>query len=161
MITLCNVCSVHQGMFSTLGDTMMYVGEQRDKSLSIYIENPDVLKIPQCTHDIIPMYWTPAPDIPMISPWCTHGIPPMYWTSFDVLMISPDVLMVSPRCTHGISPMYWTHIIQGVDKTSVWTKLSVSSKHFYPPGQPRSIWPKFLPRGQIFDQDRAFDLKIN
>ena len=48
-------CSVHQG------DIMMHVGEQGDKSLSISIENPDVLmispdvlNIPQCTHDIIP-----------------------------------------------------------------------------------------------------------
>ena len=47
-------CSVHQG------DIMMHVGEQVDKILSISIENPDVLNIP------------------------------------DVLMISPDVLMISP-----------------------------------------------------------------
>ena len=32
---------------------MMDVGEQDDKSLSIYIENPDVLNIPQCTEHII------------------------------------------------------------------------------------------------------------
>ena len=58
---------VHQGMFSTLGryheysrgyheyiggcsvhqgDIMMHVGEQVDKILSISIENPDVLNIP-------------------------------------------------------------------------------------------------------------------
>ena len=40
--------------------------------------------IPQCTHGIPPMYWTP-PDVLMVSPLCTHGIPPMYWTSPDVL----------------------------------------------------------------------------
>ena len=44
------------GMFSTSGDTMMYVGEQVDKNLSISIENPDVLNISRCTHDIPPMY---------------------------------------------------------------------------------------------------------
>ena len=43
-------CSVHRG------DIMMHVGEQVDKSLSISIENPDVLNIPRCTHDISPMY---------------------------------------------------------------------------------------------------------
>ena len=30
---------------------MMHVGEQVDKSLSISIENPNVLNIPRCTHD--------------------------------------------------------------------------------------------------------------
>ena len=36
---------------STSGDIMMHVGEQADKSLSIYIENPDVLMIspPMCS----------------------------------------------------------------------------------------------------------------
>ena len=33
-------------------DIMMHVGEQVDESLSIYVENPDVLNIPRCTHDI-------------------------------------------------------------------------------------------------------------
>ena len=41
-------CSVHRG------DIMMHVGEQGDKSLSIYTENPDVLNIPRFTHDIPP-----------------------------------------------------------------------------------------------------------
>ena len=92
---------IHQGMFSTLedtmstamiswvhpGDIMMHVGEQVDKILSIFIENPEV---------------------PMISPWYAHGIPRMYWTSPDVLMTSPNVLNTHqcthdiPRCTHGI-----------------------------------------------------------
>ena len=36
------------------GDIMVRVGEQVDKSLSIYIENPNVLNIPRCTHDIPP-----------------------------------------------------------------------------------------------------------
>ena len=39
-------CSVHRR------DIMIHVGEQLDKILSISIENPDVLNIPQCTHDI-------------------------------------------------------------------------------------------------------------
>ena len=41
---------------STSGDIMMHVGEQGDESLSIYIENPDALNIPRCTHDIPLMY---------------------------------------------------------------------------------------------------------
>ena len=68
-------CSVHRGVFSTSGDTMSTLGdimstsgvfstsgnhdacgEQVGKNLSIPIENPDVLNIPQCTHDIPPMY---------------------------------------------------------------------------------------------------------
>ena len=86
--TLYNVCSVHRGIFSTSGDTMstlgcsvhqgdimMQVGEQVGKNLSISSENPDVLNIPQCTHDIPSMYsWYP-PDVLNI-PRCTHGIPP-------------------------------------------------------------------------------------
>ena len=39
-------CSVYRG------DIMMDVGEQVDKSLSVSIENPNVLNIPRCTHDI-------------------------------------------------------------------------------------------------------------
>ena len=50
-------CSVHRG------DIMMHVGDQVRKNLSISIENPNVLNIPQFTHDI---------------PRCTHDIPPMY-----------------------------------------------------------------------------------
>ena len=38
------------------GISMIYVGKQHGKILSISIENPDVLNIPQCTHDIPPMY---------------------------------------------------------------------------------------------------------
>ena len=38
------------------GDIMMHVGEQAGKNLSISIENPDVLNIPQRTHGIPPMY---------------------------------------------------------------------------------------------------------
>ena len=71
-------CSVHQG------DIMMHVGEQVDKSLSISIENPGILNIRRCTHDIPPMYRT-SPDVLMISPRCTHDI---------------------PRCAHDIPPMY-------------------------------------------------------
>ena len=82
-------CSVHLGdTMSTLGDTMSTSGdilstsggyhEQVDKSLSISIENPDVLNIPRCTHDIPPMYsWNP-PDVLMISLQCTHDIPSIY-----------------------------------------------------------------------------------
>ena len=50
-------CSVHRGdMMSTSEDVqyMVHVGEQGDKSLLTYIENPDVLSILQCTHDIPP-----------------------------------------------------------------------------------------------------------
>ena len=43
-------CSVYRG------DIMMHVGEQVDKSLSSSIENPNVLNIPRCAHDIAPMY---------------------------------------------------------------------------------------------------------
>ena len=42
-------CSVHRR------DTMIHVGEQLDKMLSISDENPNVLNIPQCT-DHPPMY---------------------------------------------------------------------------------------------------------
>ena len=42
-------CSVHWG------DIMMHLGEQGDKRLSIYIENPNVLNISQCTEHL-PMY---------------------------------------------------------------------------------------------------------
>ena len=80
-------CSVHRG------DIMMHVGEQVGEKLSISIENPDVLNIPQCTHDI-------PPDVLMISPRCTHDIPPMYsW-------YPPDVLMVSPHIHHDIPHMH-------------------------------------------------------
>ena len=133
--TLYNVCSVFQGMFSTLGggvfstsdgwDTMSTLGryhdscgEQIDTSLWYWkprcTEHPsdalmvsphmnhdippheswyplNVLIIPQCTHNISPMY-------SCIPPQCTYNIPPMYWTSPDLLMISPDVFMVFPRC---------------------------------------------------------------
>ena len=43
-------CSAHRE------DIMMHVGKQVDKSLSISTENPNVLSIPQCTHDIPLMY---------------------------------------------------------------------------------------------------------
>ena len=62
---------------STSGDIMIHVGEQVGKNLSISTENPDVLNIPQCTHDIPP---PPPPDVLMVSlhmhhdiPRCTHG----------------------------------------------------------------------------------------
>ena len=171
VLTLYNVCSVHRGVFSTLGgyhedvggyheyiggvryigditmhvgdimstlgdtmstsgdtsgdvqyigDIMMHVREQVGKNLSISIENPNVLNIPQCSHEIPPMYsWYPS-DVLMVSPlhaswyppWCTEH-PPMYlWYLPNVLMISPNVLMISLWCTHGIPqctehpPMY-------------------------------------------------------
>ena len=54
---------MHRGdIMSTLGDVqyigdiMMHVEEQVGKNLSTSIENPDVLNIPRCTHDIPPMY---------------------------------------------------------------------------------------------------------
>ena len=109
-------CSVHQGdimmhvgdimmhvgdIMMHMGDIMMHVGEQVGKNLSISIENPDVLNIPQCTEiprcpEHPPMYtWYPANVLN--TPRCTHDIPLMYsWYPPDVRMISPDVLMVSP-----------------------------------------------------------------
>ena len=65
-------------IMSISGDIMMHVGEQVGKNLSISIENPDVLNIPQCTHDI--------PQCTHDIPQCTHDIPP------DVLTLSSDVL---------------------------------------------------------------------
>ena len=41
---------------STSWDIMIHVGEQVDKSLSISIEDPDVLNILSRTHDIYPTY---------------------------------------------------------------------------------------------------------
>ena len=64
-------CLVHQE------DVMMHVGEQVVKSLSISIENPDVLNIPQCTHDI-PQCTHDIPRCTHSIPQCTHFIPPMY-----------------------------------------------------------------------------------
>ena len=69
-------CSVHHGDITNtsvgyqeyIGDIMMHMGEQVGKNLSIYIENPNGLNIPQCTEH----------------PQCTHDIPqctehlPMY-----------------------------------------------------------------------------------
>ena len=69
-------CSVHRGdtmstledIMNTSGDIMMHVEEQGAKSLSIYIENPDVLMIfPTCIMI--------SPDGLMISHRCTHDIP--------------------------------------------------------------------------------------
>ena len=138
------ILCVHQGMFSSLGDTMstsgvyheyirgcsvhwgdimMHVGEQVDRSLSSSIENPDVLNIsqcahdiPRCTHDIPPNVLMVSPACIMVSstcinppyvlniprctndfPWCTHDMPPTYLTT-------PDVLIISPRCTNMVSP---------------------------------------------------------
>ena len=79
-------CSVHQGVFSTLG-------------FSIEIERFS----PSCSPTCIMIS---APDVLMVSPWCTHGIPPMYWTSPDVLMISPTCIMIFPHMHHDIPLMY-------------------------------------------------------
>ena len=62
------------GLFSTLGGYHEYTGGYHDKcggrslgkQLNLY-ENPSVVNIPQCTH-----------DIPPVSLQCTHGIPSMY-----------------------------------------------------------------------------------
>ena len=75
-------CSVHRR------DTMIHVGEQLDKILSISIENSDVLNIPQCTHDI--------PQCTHDIPQCTHGIPQC---TEHLLMYSwypPTCIMISP-----------------------------------------------------------------
>ena len=68
------ISCVHRGVFSASGgyheciggyirgssfyrrDIMMHVREQVGKNLSISIENPDVLNIPRCDHDISSMY---------------------------------------------------------------------------------------------------------
>ena len=50
------ISSVHRGCSVHWRDIMIHVGEQLDKILSISIENSDVLNIPQCTHDVPPMY---------------------------------------------------------------------------------------------------------
>ena len=50
------ISTLGEDIISTSGDIMMHVGEQVGKNHSISIENPDVLNIPQCTHDIPPMY---------------------------------------------------------------------------------------------------------
>ena len=77
-------CSVHWG--DTMSTSGGYVGEQGDKILLIYIENPDVLNMPRCTHDNpphaswyphdvlnIPMYsWYP-PDV-LNTSWCTDAL---------------------------------------------------------------------------------------
>ena len=43
-------CSVHRG--GGRERDMMHIGEQVDKIFSISIENPDILNILRCTHDI-------------------------------------------------------------------------------------------------------------
>ena len=116
-----NTMSTLGGYYEYIGDIMMHVGEQVGKNLSISVENPDILNIPWCTHDIpsmysqyLPMYWT-SPDVLMVSPhisWYPPDVlmmcPRMYWTSPDVLMISPTGIMISPDvlntpwCTHEI-----------------------------------------------------------
>ena len=117
MISPCIVCvqycSLHRG------DIMMHVGEQGDKSLSISIENSDVLNIPRCTHDIphmhhdiSPMYSWYSSDVLMIFlrctddiPQCTDDIPLMYPPSPPPP--PPDLLNIS-WCTPDIPLMYWT-----------------------------------------------------
>ena len=43
---------------STLGDIMMHVGEQGDKILSIYIENPEIVKCGfWCKLPLLPLLW--------------------------------------------------------------------------------------------------------
>ena len=123
---------VHQGMFSTLGDTMstsgytmstsggiswvhqgcsvhrgvimMHMGEKVGKNLSISIENSNVLNISRCTEHP-PMYSWYLPDVLMISPWCIHGIPPCIMVSQMYSWYPSDVLNIPP-CTHDIPPMY-------------------------------------------------------
>ena len=142
---------VHWGMFSTSGDIMMHVGEQVDKNLSIFIENPNVLNIPRCTHDIPrcthgthgipPMYWT-SPDVLMVSPTCIM-ISPMYWTS-------PDVLMISPLCTYGSPPMYWTSPMYSWYPPMYWTPPMYS---WYPPmysWYPLMCWTPRCPEHTLY-----------
>ena len=90
---------VHRGIpWVHQRDIMMHVGEQGDRSLSIYIENPDVMNIPR-THGVPPMYsWYP----PMYS-W----YPPMYsWYPTDVLN-TPDIMYSwYPPMYSWYPPMY-------------------------------------------------------
>ena len=72
---------------------------------------PDVLNIPQCTHYIPPMYSLYPPMTHRI-PRCTHCIPPMYsWypRCTEIPQCTHDI----PRCTHGI-PRCTEHTIYGV-----------------------------------------------
>ena len=106
---------VHQGMFSTLGFSIKIEIFLPTCSPHASWYPPDVLNIPQCTHDIPPMYsWYP-PDVLMVSsdvlniPRCTHDIPPhASWYPPTCIMISPDVLMISPNVLMIIPPTYWT-----------------------------------------------------
>ena len=65
------------GMFSTSRDIMMHVGEQDVKNLSISIENPNVLNIPNVLMISL--------DVLMVSPRCAEhpptysGYPPTSW----------------------------------------------------------------------------------
>ena len=115
LITLFNVYSVHLGMFSTSGGCLEYIGDVQytggyhdlcggaswQKSF-IYIENPDVLNIPDVLmisphmHHDIPPNVLDIPDVLMIIP------PTCIMISPDVLIISPTCIMISPRCTLGI-----------------------------------------------------------
>ena len=56
-------CSVHWGMFSTLGFSIEIERILSCCSPTCIMIPSDVLNKPRCTHDI---------------PRCTHGIPPMY-----------------------------------------------------------------------------------
>ena len=59
---------------STSGDIMMHVGEQVGENLSISIENPNVLNIPQCAHHIPPMYSWYCPDVLNWGMFSTSGV---------------------------------------------------------------------------------------
>ena len=134
-----NTMNTLGGYYEYIGDIMMHVGEQVGKNLPISVENPNVLNIPWCTHDIPSMYaWYPqCTEHPPMYSWYPHmylDIPLMYsWyplgcieQSPDALMISPTGIMISPTgimispdvlntpwCTQEIPSMYLTHIIQG------------------------------------------------
>ena len=107
----------------------MHVGH---KSLSIYIENPDVLNISQCTHDIPHIHH----DIPLMYSWnpvMYSWYPPMYsW-------YPPNVLMVSPQCTEQLQytgdtyrvfmpDEFLFHILLTADKILNQIKSKISSQ---------------------------------
>ena len=91
--------------------------------------SPDVLNIPQCTHDILRC----THDTLQCTehPWCTYGIPPMYWTPHDI-----------PRCAHGIPPMYsWYPPMYSWYPPMYWTSPDVLNTHYTGWRPSYDLWP--------------------
>ena len=106
---------VHWGMFSTLGDIMMHVGDK--KPFNLYwkpwcTEHPPIYSwYPPHTSWYPPDVLMKSPNVLMISPWCTHDIPRCTHGILNVLMVSPMYSWYPPM--YWTSPIYWT-CIQGV-----------------------------------------------